>query len=340
MRTVEICTRTACIRFATALLLTILFATSAHAQLNGENLLGDMGVKSGTQPEPGLYVSTIYYRYRTDSLKDPAGRSVNADPTGDASQTISAGVPLVYYVTPKKVLGAHFAVMAVVPFANGGLEAPGLGLSESASLGASDLYVMPAQLGWQFKRADVLTGVAFFAPTGRYSAGASDNLGKGMWSYEVSAGGTFYADPKRTLSLSTTAYWETHSKKQGEVRVENMMLTDVKVGDLLTLEGGLGKSFLHGAASVGMAYYAQWKMTADDFGLPPAMAPLSSVSERQRVWAVGPEVTIPIATKTRLISLVNVRYLREHGARLKTQGQSLVLTTTFPVGGIRIPGKN
>ena len=40
-------------------MLTILFATSAHAQLNGENLLGDMGVKSGTQPEPGLYVSTI-----------------------------------------------------------------------------------------------------------------------------------------------------------------------------------------------------------------------------------------------------------------------------------------
>lgn len=124
---------------AATLALATLCATPAAAQLNGENLLGDMGVKSGTQPEPGLYVSTIYYRYRADSLKDVQGRSVNADPTGEASQTINAGVPLVYYVTPKKVLGANFAMMAVVPFANGGLEAPGFGLSESASLGASDL---------------------------------------------------------------------------------------------------------------------------------------------------------------------------------------------------------
>ena len=340
MRTVEICTRTAVIRFATAIILAMLFSAPAQAQLNGENLLGDMGVKSGTQPEPGLYVSTIYYRYRADSLKDAAGRSVNADPTGDASQAINAGVPLVYYVTPKKVLGANFAAMAVVPFANGGLEAPGLGLSESASVGMSDLYVMPAQLGWHFGRADVLAGVAFFAPTGRYSAGASDNLGKGMWSYEVSAGGTFYVDPKRTLSLSTTAYWETHGKKEGELRVENVTLKDVKVGDLLTLEGGVGKSFLHGAASVGVAYYAQWKTTADGFALSPAVSHLAGVSERHRVWGVGPEVTIPIATKTRLISLVNVRYLWETGTQLKTQGQSLLVTTTIPVGGIKIPSRN
>jgi hypothetical protein len=340
MRTVEICNRPTGIRVGTAILLATLFATPAHAQLNGENLLGDMGVKSGTQPEPGLYVSTIYYRYRADSLKDAAGRSVDADPTGDASQTINAGVPLLYYVAPKKVLGAHFAAMAVVPLANGGLEAPGLGLSESASLGPSDLYVMPAQLGWHFGRADVLAGVAFFAPTGRYSAGASDNLGKGMWSYEVSAGGTFYVDSQRTLSLSTTGYWETHGKKEGEVRIEHITLKDVKVGDLLTLEGGVGKSFLHGAASVGVAYYAQWKTTADAFGLSLAVPDLSGMPERHRVWGVGPDVTIPIATKTRLISLVNVRYLWEQGARLKTQGQSLVLTTTIPVGGIRIPGRS
>jgi hypothetical protein len=340
MRTVEICTRTACRRFAIAILLATVFAAPAHAQLNGENLLGDMGVKSGTQPEPGLYVSTIYYRYRADSIKDAHGRSINADRTGKAGQTINAGVPVVYYVTPNKVLGANFAAMVVVPLANGGLEAPGLGLSESASLGLSDLYVMPAQLGWHFERADVLAGVAGFAPTGRYSAGASDNLGKGMWSYEVSAGGTFYVDPQRTLSLSTTAYWETHSKKDGEVRIEHLTLTDMKVGDLLTLEGGAGKSFLHGGASVGVAYYAQWKTTSDDFGLSSIAPGLSGVPERHRVWGVGPDVTIPIATKTRLISLINVRYLWEQGAQLKTQGQSLTLTTTFPVGGIRIPGRS
>ena len=327
--------------FRCALLAAATFvAVPAQAQLNGENLLGDMGVKSGTQPEPGVYISNIYYRYFTDTIKGPDGRTVVFDPTRSGSQTIHAAVPLVIYVSQKKLFGAHYGMMAVMPFANGSLEAPGLGLSEKASTGPSDLYVMPLQLGWRMPRADVTTGVAFFAPTGRHTAGASDNLGKGMWSFEVSGGGTAYLDEGRSISLSTTAYWETHSKKEGELRIEHITLKDVKVGDLLTLEGGVGKSFLHGAASIGVAYYAQWKTSADDFGMSAAVPQLSGVPERHRVWGVGPDVTIPIATKTRLISLVNVRYLWEQGARLKTQGQSLVLTTTLPVGGIKIPGRS
>jgi len=313
-------------------------AAPAHAQLNGENLLGDLGVQSGTQPAPGVYVSNIYYRYFTDSIRDPNGNPAGLDPTGTASQTIHAGMPLVYYVTPKKVLGANFGMMAVLPVAKGSLEAPGLGLSEKAGTGLSDLYVMPAQLGWHFKRADAVAGVGFFAPTGRYSAGASDNLGKGMWSYEVSGGATVYLDPKRTFSVATTAYWETHSKKEGEVRVEHVTLNDVKVGQLLTVEGGVGKSFLHGAASVGVAYYAQWKVTTDQMALSPSVTQSSGIPDKHRVWGVGPDVTIPIATKTRLISLVNVRYLWEQGAHVKTQGQTLMITNTIPLGGIKIPG--
>jgi len=325
-----------------ATMMSVLFcAAPAHAQLNGENLLGDMGVKSGTQPEPGIYVSSIYYRYFTDSIKDPDGNSLNLDPSGTASQTIQAGVPLFYYVTPKKVFGAHLGMMAALPIAKGSLEAPGFGLSEKASTGLSDLYVMPVQLGWHFDRADAIAGVGFFAPTGRHSAGASDNLGKGMWSYEVSAGGTAYLDSKRSLSVSTTAYWETHGRKEGEVHVEeNVSIRNIKVGQLLTLEGGIGKSFLHGAVSVGAAYYAQWKVTPDQFEMTPGATQTVNVHEQHRVWGVGPDVTIPIATRTKLISLVNVRYLWEHGVQLKTQGQTFMLTTTIPVGGIRIPARN
>src|SRR5262245_47584806 len=76
-----------------------LVATPAHAQLNGENLLGDMGVKSGTQPEPGIYVSSIYYRYNTDTIKDANGRRMTLDLSGGVEQTIQAGMPLVWYVT-------------------------------------------------------------------------------------------------------------------------------------------------------------------------------------------------------------------------------------------------
>lgn len=324
---------------AAGLLAAVLWAAPAAAQLNGENLLGDMGVRSGTQPEPGLYVSSIYYRYFTDAIKDPNGKSLSLDPTATASQTIHAAMPAVYYVAPKKVLGAHFGMMAVLPFAKGALEAPGLGFTEEASTGLSDMYVMPAQLGWHFKRADITTGFAFFAPTGRYSSGASDNLGKGMWSYEASAGGTVYLDSARSLSLSTTAYWETHGKKEGEMHIDRVTLANAKVGQLLTLEGGAGKSFLHGALSLGVAYYAQWKVSADRFEITSPATHVGTIPEKHRVWGVGPDVTIPIATKSKLISLVNVRYLWEQGAQLKTQGQTFIVTNTIPIGGIKIPSK-
>jgi hypothetical protein len=325
---------------ALGMITTLCCATPAHAQLNGENLLGDMGVKSGTQPESGLYVSTIYYRYFTDTIKDPEGNPLALDPSGTANQTIHAAMPLVLYVTPKKVLGAHFGMMAVLPFGSGSLEAPGLGLAEDASPGLSDLYVMPAQLGWHFTRADAVAGVGFFAPTGRYSAGASDNLGKGMWSYEISVGGTLYLDSQRSFSLSTTAFWETHGAKEGAVHVQNVSLSHARVGRLMTLEGGIGKSFLRGAASVGGAYYAQWKITPDQFETSPGVMEPASIQAKHRVWGVGPEVPIPIATKTKLVSLVNVRYMWEQGARLKTQGQTFIITNTIPVGGIRIPARN
>jgi hypothetical protein len=316
-----------------AVLAMAMFATPAYAQLNGENLLGDMGVKSGSQPAPGFYVGNLYYRYKSDTIKGPDGKSMGLDPTGDAQQTIQAAVPMAIYVTKKKMLGANFGVMAVMPFANGTLEAPGFGLSQKASTGASDLYVMPAQLGWHTRRFDATTGFAFFAPTGRHTAGADDNLGKGMWSYEVSGGTTVYLDEARSFSVAATGYWETHSKKDGEVAVEGVTIHDVKVGQLMTIEGGVGKSFLQGAASVGMAYYAQWKVTEDEYAVSSLTVP---VKDKHRVFGLGPDVTIPIATSTKLIALVNLRYLVEMGTQTKTQGQSVVLTTTFPVGGIKI----
>jgi hypothetical protein len=315
-------------------LLAMAMATPAHAQMNGENLLGDFGIKSGTQPDPGWYAGSIYYRYFTDKEMGPDGQPIVIDPTKSGSQTINAGVPMFLWVTSKKVLGANFGMMAVMPFASGSLEAPGLGLSESASAGPSDMYVMPAQLGWHAARFDAIAGFGMFVPTGRYSAGASDNLGKGMWSYEVSGGGTFYLDRARSVSLATTAFWETHSKKEGSVTAGNLTVQNVKVGQLMTLEGGIGKSFLHGAASVGMAYYAQWKLTEDSLQVTGMNQ--TGLPAKHRVYGVGPEVTLPIATKSTLIALVNVRYLWETGAEVKTQGQSLLVTTTFPVGGIKI----
>ena len=113
------------------------------------------------------------------------------------------------------------------------------------------MLIRPLDLGWHTAHADVAAGLQLYMPTGRYERGGDDNIGKGMWAYEPFVGATFYFDEKRTASFATTAYWELHGKKKD---------TDVKVGQLLTLQGGLGKSYLGGGLILGAAYYAQWKL--------------------------------------------------------------------------------
>jgi hypothetical protein len=310
--------------------LVVLLTIPASAQLNGSHSLGDFGVKSGTQPEPGFYTAAFYYRYSTDTLKDSEGDIVRPFPDSPSSMAINAYAPLLWYVSGAKVLGANYGAYAVLPWANGSLEAPGFSLEETSATKLTDMVVRPLDLGWHLEKADVAVGFQFYAPTGTYNAGESGNYGKGMWTYEPFLGATVYFDEKKTLSLATTAFWELHGKKKD---------TDVKVGQILTLEGGLGKSFLGGGLVIGAAYYAQWKLTADElatFTLPGGGTADVELANKHRVFALGPDLTLPIATKTKLIALVTVRYLWEIGGRSKTEGNSLVVIATFPVPSVKL----
>jgi hypothetical protein len=221
--------------------------------------------------------------------------------------------------------------------ANGSLDAPAFnGFQQSIGTGVADLYFLPITLGWHTKRADFKAAFGFFAPTGRYAAGANDNLGKGMWCWELSAGTTVFLDANKAWSVATAAFWETHSDKSMQLTVKDRVVPfNVKVGQILSLEGGLGRSFLKGAASVGLAYYAQWKLTADRLD-PVVPVPLDVTISKHRVYGFGPDVTLPVATKKVLIAVVNVRYFWETGARVKTQGQSLVISAMFPVPSVKI----
>ena len=311
--------------------LAVLTAIPARAQLNGSHLLGDFGVKSGSQPGPGFYAAAFYYRYSTDTIRDRDGDTIRAFPDSPTSMVIHAYAPLLWYVSKAKVLGANYGAFTVLPWVNGSIEAPAFSLDETSATRFSDTLVRPIDLGWHLSKADVSAGFQFYAPTGIYEPGGSGNTGKGMWTYEPFFGATVYFDEKKTLSLATTAFWELHGKKKD---------TDVRVGQILTLEGGLGKSFLGGGLVVGAAYYAQWKLTADDLGsfvLPGGgTVDLTLANNKHKVFALGPDVTLPIASKSKLYALVNMRYLWEMGARTKTQGTGLVVTATIPVPSVKL----
>jgi hypothetical protein len=215
--------------------------------------------------------------------------------------------------------------MVVLPWVNGTIEAPAFALSERTGTRFGDLMVRPFELGWHAKRADVTTGLEFYLPTGRYELGGYDNVGKGMVTLEPYVGTTLFFDETRSASFATTAFWEINGDKKH---------TNTKVGQILTLEGGIGKSFMGGGVSVGMAYYAQWKITKDQLGefVLPGGEPIDvEFPDKHKVWAFGPDVTLPIASPSKLFALVNIRYFWETGARVRTQGDTLVVTATLPI---------
>lgn len=313
-----------------AFALTLLAAVPAQAQLNGSHSLGDFGVQSGSQPQPGFYAALFYLHYDTDTIKDVDGNTVRLSPASPGSIGISAAAPMVWYVSKAKLFGANVGAIVVLPWANASIEAPAFQLDRTIGTSVADMLVRPLDLGWHTKRADVAAGFQMYIPTGRYEPGGSENIGKGMWTYEPFVGTTVFFDEKRTTSLATTAFWEFHGDKED---------TDVKVGQILTLEGGLGKSFLGGGLMLGAAYYAQWKITKDelaDFVLPGGGQIGVVLPNKHKVFGFGPDVTLPVASKSKLFALVNIRYLWETYARVKTQGQTLVVTATFPVPSVRL----
>jgi len=311
--------------------LALLLAAPAQAQLNGSHSLGDFGVQSATQPAPGFYAALFYLHYSTDTIKDVDGNTIRPAPDAPSSLGLKAfAAPMVWYVSKTKFLGANYGALVVLPFANASLESPGFAIANTIDTGVADMLVRPIDLGWHTSKADVAAGLQIYVPTGRYEPGGSDNLGKGMWTYEPFVGATVYFDEKKTFSLATTAYWELHGNKED---------SDVKVGQILSLQGGLGKSFLGGGLIIGAAYYAQWKVTKDQlrqFVLPGGDEIGVDFPNKHKVFGFGPDVTLPIATKSKLFALVNIRYLWETGARVKTQGQTLVVTATFPVPSVKL----
>jgi len=285
----------------------------AHAQLNGHNLRGDFGLESGSQPAARFYFAPLYANYTTSTIRDRNGDEL---PTS-GSLHVNAVVPLLWYVTDLKILGANYGFMAAIPLQTNALEAPALGIDVTNKFGVGDLYVQPINLGWHFPQVDVMLGIGVYAPTGRFTVGADDNTGLGMWSFEGSAGTTVFFDRGRTWSFSALGFYETHTKK--------------KDTEVVTVEGGAGKSLFGGGAKIGAVYVAQWKISQDTLGIALPVDLSKSVN-----YAVGPEVTLPIPMKRKLVGMVTLRYLWDLGTRSTTQGRTFLGILTVPIPSIAI----
>jgi len=309
-------------RFATAALLAAVVMCLAPrdsvAQLNGQNIKGDMGLKSGSQAPPGAYVSIPIWLYSANEIRNRNGETLLR---GSLESTVFGAALTV--VTPARLFGANYGFMVALPWAHNRLQ--GIYDFESKSgVALTDMYVQPISLGWHAPRADVVLGYGLYVPTGRYEDGASDNTGLGMWAHEVIAGTTVYLNESRSLHAATTIAFDMQSEKKD---------SSTKVGNILNLEGGVGADLLGGGLTFGVAYYGTFKVTADRFDRPLAEA---LIRGKNRVWGVGPEVSVALASKTMVYGFVTARYQWEAGARTSTSGGAWNILVTFPLRPIPI----
>ena len=300
------------IQFALAVTLFVTGHQAALCQLSGHDFRGDWGMQAATQPPPGWSVSVVYFNYRTDSVND---RNGNALPSAGGSKTIRGVSPSVWWVSNKKVLGGNYSVSVAPVLVNDTLEAPVLGLDAETTFGIGDLYLQPINLGWHTRRFDFMAGLGVFVPTGRYESGADGNTGLGMWAFEVFGGATAYFDRAQTWHVSALTFWTTHAEKEE---------TAIRVGNMLTVEGGLGKWLGNEQVNVGVSYFGQWKLTDDAFG---DISPPDTVG-RHRVLGAGPEIAVLIFATDKAEGVLDARYLTEFMAESTTEGDRFIFSLT------------
>jgi hypothetical protein len=290
--------------------------STAAAQLKGHYVPGFTGVQNGSQGPPAITIVLPVYFYSTDTLKND-----NGDTLAERPQITSSFIgPGAVWVTNWKIFGGNYGGQILpIAFMKARIEGPSLDVPGAFRF--TDIYVQPLQLGWEKPRADFVAGWGVFIPTGKWSLGGSDNGGLGMWSNLFQAGTTVRLDNKHAWSASSLASYEVHSDKKD---------TDIKVGNILTLEGSLARSFykpvkgtpIPQITTIGLVYYGQLKTTADS-------APLFNTvlqSRKDHVGGVGGEISFFLP---RAKVLLGLRVVPEFGAIDRTQGFTYVLTLGY-----------
>lgn len=285
-----------------------------YAQLKGGHILGAMGLQSGTQtPANTLSVYVPGYIYNASSLRNSDGDISVANP--DLTMFVTgAGIS---WVSDFKILGANYGATALFAFATNTIQ--GNNVDSTSPFAFTDTYIQPLQLGWHKKRADFVFSYQMYLPTGKYKLGASDNSGLGMFINEFSTGTTLFFNDQKTFHFSSLFSYEINSKKKD---------TEIKTGDILSVEGGLGKTFYFMApdkkvpksiVNAGLIYYLQYKVTNDEI----PVGPIVIEGKKDRVGGLGAEVNYFHVSST---TSAGFRWIAEVDAINRFKGNTFFIT--------------
>src|SRR5271155_1490111 len=231
-----------CVPIALMVCFFVAYNSTSYAQQKGQWQPGQFGLNAGSIPSAGITYANMPLSYSASQLNNSNG---NAIPGVTGSYSVWVDENILYYVPKQKILGGYYMPYLALAYASGSLVADLTLASTNLSAGGggsgfADTFVEPLNLGWHLKRADVNVGYAFTAPTGRYTAGASNNVGSGYWGNGITSGTTFYITKNKGTSANLATDWEIHGQKTVASAVSGQ-LSKITPGQAFTMEWGFGQ---------------------------------------------------------------------------------------------------
>ena len=295
------------------------FARVAPAQaqvtpppLRGLYTPGMMATNSGVLPEPGVSYEALFQLYSFDELTGPQGQTLLAN--GNASVLVDQN--LFTYVTKTTLLGGHYAVAGIPPVTNNSLTSARFG-ALAGGAGFADSFYQPLLLGWHLNRADIQSGYAFIAPTGRFTAGATDNVGSGYWGNFLTSGETVYLTSNKGTAVSAFEGYEFHT---------NQKTTNLHPGQTFNVDYSVTQSVplmdqdKHTVLQVGLVGYGQYQTTVNT---GPGVDPVIAANTKYRVNALGPAANLILLDRK---FAVGFKYFKEFANSSTVEGHSLQIS--------------
>jgi hypothetical protein len=158
-------------------------------------------------------------------------------------------------------------------------------------------------------------------PTGRYSPGASNNVGSGYFGNHLQTGTTYYITKNKGTSANLFTDWEVHGTRQGTngtYKTPGQAFTDEwGVGQILPLKKDFSKLLQFGVVG-----YDQWQVTNNGGTVSVAGIPVpASIIPQYSVHAVGGQLNYILPAKN--FSLFFKGY-HEYSASSHTLGNTIV----------------
>jgi hypothetical protein len=205
---------------------------------------------SGVTPESGFtYANSLLFYARDEEV------GINGEVTATGQNAALMDLNNLVWVSKKEILGgAKFSLVATLIISDSSLTSDVNGPINGAG-GFGNFFFQPFILGWQKNRVELRAAYGVLAPTGRFTAGANNNVGDGYWTQAPSGAQTFYLTQDKRTAVSAFEMYEINGTQQG---------TNIHPGQTFDLDYSLTQTFTPREdmrLQLGLVGYGQYQTT-------------------------------------------------------------------------------